>query len=141
LIGLKPGQVADGMAIEGGWDRVREEYGHRGRLDVKLETVPTYDEISNSVSYIVNVQEGPAYRFNSLVLTGLSPTAEKRLHESWLTPSGSLFDKTVFEELLTKLQNHREKVFGDLPVHYDEVGHWLQTDPARATVDILLDFK
>jgi outer membrane protein assembly factor BamA len=141
LIGLKPGQVADGMAIEGGWDRVREEYGHRGRLDVKIDAVPKYDENAHVVSYTVNVQEGPAYRFGSLVLTGLSPTAEKRLHESWLTPAGGLFDKAAFEELLTKLQNHREKVFGDLPVHYDEVGHWLQTDPTRATVDILLDFK
>jgi len=141
LIGLKPGQIADGMAIEGGWDRVREEYGHRGRLDVKLDAVPTYDENAHTVSYKVNVQEGPAYRFGSLVLTGLSPTAEKRLHESWLTPAGGLFDKAAFEELLTKLQTHREKVFGDLPVHYDNVGHWLQTDPTRATVDILLDFK
>ena len=24
---LKPGDVADGMTIEGGWERVREEYG------------------------------------------------------------------------------------------------------------------
>src|SRR2546423_7940867 len=29
-VGLKPGAVADGMAIEAGWDRVREEYGRRG---------------------------------------------------------------------------------------------------------------
>ena len=141
LIGLKAGQIADGMAIEGGWDRVREEYGHRGHLDVKLACVPHYDEGAHTVSYTVNVQEGPAYRFGSMVLTGLSPTAEKHLRESWLTPAGSLFDKAAFEELLTKLQNHREKVFGELPVHYDNVGHWLQTDPSRATVDILLDFK
>jgi len=32
-------------------------------------------------------------------------------------------------------------VFKDLPIHYDTVGHWLQTDPAKGTVDVLLDFK
>jgi outer membrane protein assembly factor BamA len=141
LIGLKLGQVADGMAIEAGWDRVREEYGHRGHLDAKLEPIPSYDENGHSVSYRVNVIEGPAYRYGGMVLTGLSPTAEKRLHESWLTPSGELFDKAAYEELLSKLESHREKVFGNLPVHYDTVGHWLQTDAARGTVNILLDFK
>ena len=141
LMGLKPGEVADGMAIENGWDRVREEYGHRGHLDVKLDSVASYDESAHTVSYTVTTHEGPAYRMGAMVLTGLSPAAEKRLHESWLTPTGGLFDKAAFEELLTKLQSHREKIFGELPVHYDNVGHWLQTDAGHGTVDILLDFK
>ena len=141
LIGLKHGGVADGMAIEGGWDRVKEEYGHRGHLDVKISAVPAYDDQAHTVSYGVKVQEGPAYKFGAMVLTGLSVTAEKRLHESWLIPTGGLFDKAQFEDLLTKLETHKEKVFGELPVHYDSVGHWLQTNPSNGTVDILLDFK
>jgi hypothetical protein len=68
-------------------------------------------------------------------------TAERRLHESWLIPPGGLFDKAQFEDLLTKLEVHKEKVFGDLPVHFETVGHWLQADAAKGTVDILLDFK
>src|SRR5204862_1584808 len=30
LLGLKPGDIADGMRSEAGWDRAREEYAHRG---------------------------------------------------------------------------------------------------------------
>ena len=141
LIGLKRGDVADGMAIEAGWDRVREEYGHRGHLDVKLDPAPVYDDQAHTIAYNVKVLEGPVYKFGAMVLTGLSVTAEKRLHESWLIPTGAVFDKAQFEDLLTKLQTHKEKVFGELPVHYDAVGHWLQTNPANGTVDILLDFK
>ena len=63
------------------------------------------------------------------------------MRESWLTPTGGIFDKAQFEELLTKLQTHKEKVFGELPVHYDTVGHWLQQDAAKGVVDLLLDFK
>ncbi len=37
-LGLKPGDVANGMQIEAGWDRVREEYGHHGYLDAKLRS-------------------------------------------------------------------------------------------------------
>jgi len=47
----------------------------------------------------------------------------------------------VFEEFLARLEVHPANVFGDLPVHYDSVGHWLQTDPKKGTVDVLLDFK
>ena len=141
LMGLKKGDIADGMQIEAGWDRVREEYGHRGHLDGKIDAVATYDEPAHTVSYVANVQEGSAYKFGTMVVTGLSVNAEKRLRESWLTPTGGIFDKAQFEELLTKLQTHKEKVFGELPVHYDTVGHWLQQDAAKGVVDLLLDFK
>jgi len=57
------------------------------------------------------------------------------------SPATNLFDKTKFEELLVKLQSHREQVFGELPVHYETVGHFLQTDPDKHSVDVLLDFK
>src|SRR5882724_810523 len=141
LMGLKKGDIADGMAIEAGWDRVREEYGHRGHLDVKIDPVATYDAQSHTVSYVVKVQEGAAYKFGTMVITGLSVNAEKRLRESWLIPAGGIFDKAQFEDLLTKLETHKEKVFGELPVHYDTVGHWLQADAAKGVVDVLLDFK
>jgi hypothetical protein len=52
-----------------------------------------------------------------------------------------LFDKAKYEEFLTKLQAHSTEIFKDLPIHYDEVGHWLQPDEAKGTVDVLLDFK
>src|SRR5213080_15899 len=38
-VGLKPGDVADGMKIEAGWDRVREEFAHHGYLDAKVDPV------------------------------------------------------------------------------------------------------
>lgn len=141
LLGLKPGDVADGMHIEGAWDRVREEFAHSGYLDAKLDATPAFDEAARTVSYSVRIQEGPQYRFGKMVLTGLSPAAEHKLYAAWPMASGDLFDKTKYEEILTKLQSHQEQVFGELPLHYETVGHWLQTDAAKRTVDVLLDFK
>jgi outer membrane protein assembly factor BamA len=140
-IGLKPGDVADGMTIEAGWERVREEYGHRGYLQARIDPTPAYDDQAHTVAYTIRVVEGKAYRFGTIVLTGLSSTAERRLRDAWPIAPGEVFDKIRFEEFLTKLQSHREEVFQDLPLHYDEVGHWLQTDDAKGTVDVLLDFK
>ena len=61
--------------------------------------------------------------------------------DAWPFAAGEIFDKAKFEELLAKLQTHQEQVFGELPVHYENVGHWLQTDAGKNTVDVLLDFK
>lgn len=141
LLGIKRGEIADGMQIEAGWDRLREEYAHRGYLEAKLDSVPAYDEQAQTVSYSVTIQEGPQYRFGKMVLTGISPAAERKLHAAWPISAGDIFDKAQFEELLAKLQGHQEQVFGELPVHYDNVGHWLQTDAGKGTVDVLLDFK
>src|SRR3984893_4578939 len=140
-VGVKSGAVADGMAIEAGWDRVRDEYGKRGYMQAKVEPVATYDDSAHTVAYRVQVEEGKPFHFRSMVITGLSPNAERRLRDAWPIPQGQLFDKASYEEFLTKLQAHSTEIFKDMPIHYDEVGHWLQPDEAKGTVDVLLDFK
>ena len=141
LLGSKSGDVADGMETDAGWDRVREEYGHHGYLEAKLDPVPAFDDQARTVSYTVSVQEGIEYHFGKMVLTGLSLAGERKLYAAWPIASTNVFDKTKFEEVLQKLQAHREQIFGELPVHYETVGHYLQMDPIRSTVDVLLDFK
>src|SRR5580658_5014825 len=140
-MGLKPGDVADGMAIEAGLERAREEYAHVGYLEAKIDPVANYDDQAHTVSYRVRVEEGGSYKFNALTITGLSPGAEKKLRDAWSIPQGEVFDKTIFEDFLTKLETKPKDVFGTLPVHYDNVGHWVQPDDAKHTVDVLLDFK
>ena len=140
-VGLKSNDVADGMAIEAGWDRVREEYGRRGYMQTKVEPQATYDDTAHTVAYHVHIEEGKTFRFGSLVITGLSPNAERHLRDAWPIQQGELFDKAKYEECLSKLQAHSTEIFKDLPIHYDEVGHWLQPDEAKGTVDVLFDFK
>jgi len=141
FIGLKAGDVADGMQIEGAWDHVREEYSHHGYLDSKVDPVAQYDDQAHTISYHVNIEEKAPYKFRNMVITGLSRTAETRLRQVWPIAAAQVFDKTQYEDILTKLQIHPAQVFGDLPIHYETVGHWLQTEPTLGTVDVLLDFK
>jgi outer membrane protein assembly factor BamA len=140
LLDEKTGATANGMELEAGWDRIREQYGQKGFLEMKMNAAPTYDDAAGTISYDVSIEEGPAYHFGKLVLTGLSLEGEKRLKQAWLIMPDAVFDKSVFEDFVTKLQLHPAKIFGDLPLHYDSVGHWLQTDPKQGTVDVLLDF-
>jgi outer membrane protein assembly factor BamA len=141
LLQEKAGISVNGMELEAGWDRIREQYGQKGYLEVKIDAMPSYDDASRTISYAASIEEGPVYHFGRLVLSGLSMEGERRVKQSWPIAPDAVFDKSVFEEFLTKLETHPPKVFGDLPVHYDGVGHWLQIDPKQGTVDVLLDFK
>jgi outer membrane protein insertion porin family len=141
LMRLKPGDVANGMTIEGGWERVSEEYAHRGYLDAKVDPVLSYDNEAHVVSYAVIIQEGVQYHYDTMLITGMSLAGERKIREAWTIKQGDIFDKAQFEQLLSKLQSHREEIFKDLPANYREVGHWLQTDAGKGTVEVLLDFK
>jgi hypothetical protein len=140
-LGLKPGDTANGMTIEGGWERVRSAFGQLGYLDVKISPEPVYDDQAHTVSYRVEIAEGKVYRFREMTITGMSLAGERLIRDAWTMKQGDVLDKVAFEQFLTTLESHRDTVFKGLPVHYDTVGHWLQTDSEKGFADVLLDFK
>jgi len=141
FLGFKPGEIADGMALDGAWERIGEEYGRRGYLEAKVAPDPSFDDTAHTISYRVQINEGRQYRMQGFVLTGISPTGEDKIRSTFPIAAGEVFDKMKYEDYLTKLDKHSKEIFGDLPIHYDEVGHWLRTDAEKSSVDVLLDFK
>jgi outer membrane protein insertion porin family len=141
LIGMKSGEAADGMKIEALWRDVESEYTKKGYLDAKLDAQPDFDDTTHRVSYRVNITEGPQYRMGEVVITGLSLDAEKRLQRAWQLAPGQIFDNGYFEKVLKVLAKPSPEIFGEMPVHYTQCGHWLRPNADRHTVDVLLDFK
>jgi outer membrane protein insertion porin family len=138
MIGLRRGDVANGMTIEGAWDRIRGKYGSEGYLDMQLAPVASYDDAHDLVRYQVAIQEGTQYRMGQLVVTGLSLEAERRLRQTWQVHPGQPFDKLYFDEFL---RNIVKEAFAGLSVHYAKIGHWLQRNREAKTVDVMLDFE
>jgi outer membrane protein insertion porin family len=141
LVSVKPGDLADGMRLASGWQQIELEYGHRGYLDAKVTLVPKFDDASDTVRYDVTIVEGPQYRMGELVITGLSVDAERRLRNAWRLAPGQVFDKTFLDSTLSKLEKPTVAIFGDLPVHYAQMGHLLRTDPQSHVIDVLIDFR
>ena len=141
FLGLKAGAVADGMEIEGGLERIRDEYGRRGYLDATVQPERVFDEAGHTVAYKIAVAEGAQYHMGGWVITGLSANGEQKVRTSFPIASGDIFDKMKYEEFLTALQGHAKEILGEMPVHYENVGHWLKPDAEKKTVDVLLDFK
>jgi outer membrane protein insertion porin family len=138
FIELKAGEIADGVRMEAGWDRVTDAYGAQGYLDAKLTPTPHYDDKAARVSYTVSISEGPQYRMGELVLTGLSAEGERRIREAWQIPKSAVFNRGVYDEFV---EHGTKQAFSGLPFHYDKIGRFLQTDPQKGTVDVLLDFQ
>jgi outer membrane protein assembly factor BamA len=141
FLGLKAGGVADGMEFEGGLERIRDEYGRRGYLDATVQPTTSYNEAAHTVSYKIAVTEGTQYQMGGWVITGLSTNAEQRVRTMFPIASGDIFDKMKYQDYLIALQNHSKEILGELPIHYETVGHWLKPDAEKKTVDVLLDFK
>lgn len=76
LLGMKPGEIANGMAIQGALERIQETYGQQGYLDAKVESETDFDDQAQTVSYRIIIHEGRLYKFGKLVLTGISPAAK-----------------------------------------------------------------
>ena len=140
-LGLKNGAVANGMEMEAALEQIREEYGRRGYLDATVQPETSFDDAAHTVSYKIAIAEGKQYHMGGWVITGISANGESRVRTTFPVAAGDVFDKIKYEDYLLQLQSHSKDIFGELPVHYDSVGHWLRADAARGIVDVLLDFK
>lgn len=138
LLGFRMGQLADGVALEGAWGRIRQRYGAMGYLDAQLTPQPSFDPAHACVSYQVTLSEGRQYRMGRLVISGLSPEAEKRVRQAWLLHPGQVFDRDYYQAFLDDIAR---RALADLPVHFERIGHLLDRHPAQGTVDVLLDFE
>ena len=138
VVQLKSGDPADGLRIEGAWQRASDAFARLGYLDVNLDSVPQFDDGAKKVAYIVTIKQGPQYRMGKLVLTGLSVEGERRIREAWKIHEGAFFDNSEYEEFL---DSGVKTAFFVLPFHYDKIGRFLQKDPGTGIVDVLLDFQ
>lgn len=138
MLGLQPSQPADGLAIEAGWQKIRDAYGARGYLDAVLDPEPAFDIANSTAAYHVKITEGQPYTMGKLVISGLSVEAEKRVRNAWLIRAGQTFDLDYFHTFLDTLI---QRALADLPVHYEHIDRLLDKNAKAHTVDVLLDFR
>ena len=141
LVAVKPGDLADGMRLAAAWQQIELEYGHRGYLDAKVSPLPEFQAANGTVAYNVRIEEGPQYRMGELVITGLSVDSERALRNNWKLAPGEVFDKTFLDSMLAKLEKPTVAIFGDIPLHYAQMGHWLRPNPQNHVIDVLIDFQ
>ena len=92
-LGMKQGDVANGLKFDKGVMAVMKAYGRQGYLDVRVRPAPEFDDSAQKVTYKIEVREGPQYRMGSLSFKGLTERDAKALRDAWRLRRGEVFDQ------------------------------------------------
>lgn len=138
LLNLVPGSSANGMEIQGAWQKVRAAFEDLGYLDVAVDATPHFDDATKQVSYDVKVTEGPQYHMGKLVVSGVSMEGERRLRDAWKIQQGAVFNDSTYQEFLDTGIKH---AFAGLPFHYQTIQQYLDKHPEQGEIDVMLNFE
>lgn len=98
VLGMKPGDVANGVKFDRGLIDVQKAYGRQGYIEVQTTPAPEFDDNARKVTYKIEIREGPQYRMGSLLFKGLSERDAKSLRSAWRLKRGEIFDQGYLEE-------------------------------------------
>lgn len=135
IFGMKPNEVANGNKIDDGFGAVRKEYSGKGYIEVRLKSVPAFDDAAKTVTYSVDVEKGAQYHMGEVQFTGFPPSFVEKLKSRWRCKTGDVYDgnyldQFMHEELRNMIRENRIQI------------RKLETRPtvnkATGTVDILL---
>jgi hypothetical protein len=92
LLGMQQGQPANGVKIEKSSREIQKAYGRKGYLLIFVRSTPSFDDSAQTVTYRMDVREGPQFRMGQFMTKGFPETVDKRIHERWSMKPGDIFD-------------------------------------------------
>jgi len=142
-LGMKAGEVADGLKLDKGLKDVRKAYGHRGYMAAGVKESVEFDDSTRRVSYRIGVTEGPRYFMGKLIITGLSAEDAEQLKAKWTLGSNAVFDNSYIDDFgQTGL---REFMNGLMQRSHSssraKVEVETKPDALNHTVDVIISFK
>lgn len=145
VLGMKNGELANGVKIDKRLFEISKLYGHTGHLDLSLRAEPEFDDTASRVTYKIAVKEGPQYRMGSIKIKGLNESDARSLERKWKLKSGEIFDtsyldrffKTDIIEEMQKLVAARKALGKGLPDIKEDITPNRQT----LTADVTIEFK
>jgi outer membrane protein assembly factor BamA len=142
-LGMKAGEVADGLKLDKGLKDVRKAYGHRGYMAAGVKESVEFDDSTRRVSYRIGVTEGPRYFMGKLIITGLSPEDAEQLKAKWTLGSNAVFDESYIDDF--RQTGLREFTNGLMQRSHSssraKVEVETRPDAQSKTVDVIISFK
>ena len=140
-LGMKSGEVADGVKIDKGLKDVRKAYGRRGYIAVAFKESTEFDDTARRVSYRFNVNEGQRYFMGDLIVNGLPAEEVDRLKEKWTLGTNAVFDESYIDNF--RQTGLREFMTGFAQRSGSRAKIEVETKPdkQKQTVDVIISFK
>jgi hypothetical protein len=132
LIPLNDGEIYNRDSYYAGLSAVSSAYNQRGFIDCTVAPTTQLDDVNQTVSIVIDVNEGSRYQWRDIRVTGLDPPIEALLR-SRLTPGSPVNPKLI--------RDFYDEYKSLLPVGASpETVKW-ESDAQNAIVDLTFDFS
>ncbi|HMJ24592.1 MAG TPA: POTRA domain-containing protein [Pyrinomonadaceae bacterium] len=140
-LGMKTGELADGLKIDKGLKEVRKAFGRRGYVGASFKESIEFDDATRRVSYRFAVSEGQRYFMGNLIVNGLPEAEVERLKAKWTLGANAVFDESYFDEF--RQTGLREFMTGLMQRTGTRARFDVEMKPnaAKQTVDVIFTFK
>jgi len=135
-LGMKAGEIADGLKINKGLAAVREAYGRKGHIFLGLKSKQIFADETRRVTYEFDIREGSQFRMGTLTISGLAAADANRLRERWTLRAGDVYNASYINEFLKK-----NLIVVERPGTIRNVETSVKPDRQKLTIDVALDFK
>lgn len=135
-LGMKSGEIADGLKINKALREVREAYGRKGYIFLSLKPRQEFADETRRVTYAFDIKEGAQFRMGTLAVTGLAAADANRLKEKWTLRAGDVYDASYVDEFLKK-----NLLTVARPGTLQQMETSVKPDRQKLTVDVTLNFK
>lgn len=135
MLGMRAGELANGLKIDDGFKTIKTAYGKKGYILSKLSPASSFDDANQRVAYRVAIAEGAQYRMGTVSFAGLSEADAGRLRKAWKLKEGDVYNASYLDDYRSVW----------LPTT-DPVGAKLKKvaaklDPQQLTVNLAFSFK
>jgi hypothetical protein len=131
LIPLNDGEIYNGDNFFAGVSAVSRAYSERGFIDCTVTLTTELDQVNQTVSVVMDINEGPQYHWRDIRVTGLDPKTETLLR-SRLAPGSPANPKLI--------RDFYEEYKSLLPVGVSPQTVKWESDAQRAIVDLTFGF-
>ncbi|MDT5122618.1 MAG: hypothetical protein QOC96_2100 [Acidobacteriota bacterium] len=139
-LGMKAGELANGLKIDSGFKSVHEAYGKKGFIMTRISSKPDFDDATRRVAYNISLSEGPQFHMGNLIITGLSEGDAKSLKERWKLRPGDVYNASYFDEFMKNSLRGLMTQLGPDAAHI-KIQTDIKPDRQNLTVDVTINFK
>jgi len=142
-LGMKTGELADGIKIDKGIKELRRAYGGRGYIAVRSKEASTFDDSTKQVSYRFEITEGPRYFMGALIVNGLPAEDAESLKAKWTLGNNAVFDESYIDNFRqTPLRDFVRSLTQRLGSSFrPNIEIEMKPDHQKQTVDVIITFK
>ena len=122
-LGMKAGEVANGVKFDKGLKEVQKAYGTHGYIQSRMTPTPEFDDAGPKVTFKIAVNEGPQFRMGTVEIKGFSPDDTAALLKKWRLKSGDVYDQSYAanflrddaREIMTRIVKERHSQGRQMP--------------------------